>query len=146
MKTINIICVGNLRERYWREAGAEYGKRIQRYCDLNITEIKESDTARESGLILKKLDIKSYVVLCDLYGKKYSSTAFAGFLNEKLESNDSLTFIIGGSDGVAEEVQKQADLLLSFSDMTFPHQMFRVFLLEQIYRGFKILRNEKYHK
>jgi 23S rRNA (pseudouridine1915-N3)-methyltransferase len=146
MKTINIICVGNLRERYWREAGGEYSKRIQKYCDLNITEIKESDRAQESSFILKKIEPRSYVFVCDICGNKYSSTKFAALISEKLELNTSLTFIIGGSDGVSEEVKKQANMLLSFSDMTFPHQMFRIFLLEQIYRSFKILKNEKYHK
>lgn len=146
MKTINLLCIGNLKERYWKEACEEYSKRIQKYCDLSITEIKESEKSQESQLILKKINPKSYVVLCDVFGEKSSSIEFSTVIHKNLEENDSLTFIVGGSDGVDENVKSAADRLLSFSDMTFPHQMFRIFLLEQLYRGFKIIKNEKYHK
>lgn len=148
MKPINIICVGNLRENYWKEAALEYQKRLQKYCDLNIYEIKESDKEIESAFLLNRINqnSKEFIILCDIFGQKISSVQFSGVLYDKLCLNSGITIIIGGSDGVNDEIKKRADLLISFSDMTFPHQMFRIILLEQIYRAFKIMKNEKYHK
>ena len=148
MKSINIICVGNLRENYWKEAAGEYQKRLKKYCNLNIFEVKESDKNSESAGLLNKINtnLKEFLILCDISGQKVGSAQFSEVLNDKFCLNSGITFIIGGSDGVNDEIRKRADLLVSFSDMTFPHQMFRVILLEQIYRAFKIMKNEKYHK
>lgn len=148
MKPINIICVGNLKEKYWKEASSEYQKRLQKYCELNIFEIKETDVENESALLLNKINqnSKEFVILCDILGQKFNSRQFSNLLNEKINQNSGITIIVGGSDGVNDEMKNRADLLVSFSDLTFPHQMFRVILLEQIYRAFKIKKNEKYHK
>ncbi|NMC57684.1 MAG: 23S rRNA (pseudouridine(1915)-N(3))-methyltransferase RlmH [Eubacteriaceae bacterium] len=148
MKPINIICVDNLKEKYWKEAASEYQKRLQKYCELNIFEIKETDVENESAMLLNKINqnSKEFVILCDIFGQKFNSRQFSGLLNEKINQNSGITIIVGGSDGVNNEMKKRADLLVSFSDLTFPHQMFRVILLEQIYRAFKINKNEKYHK
>ncbi len=157
---INIICIGKLKEKYWQDAVSEYSKRLSGYCTLEITELKETplpanpsqaDEARvrfsEGRDILKALKDGSYVVSLEIKGKKLNSEAFA----EKIESlgiegKSNIAFIIGGSLGLSEEVSLRADFRLSFSDMTFPHQMMRVILLEQVYRSFKIIRNETYHK
>lgn len=148
MKQINLICVGNLRENYWKEAASEYTKRLKKYCDLNIFEAKETDIQSESAFLNNKIkqSKSDFVILCDISGRKLNSLKFSELLNEKLYQNNAITIIVGGSDGVNDEVKKQADLLVSFSDMTFPHQLFRIILLEQIYRAFKIMKNEKYHK
>lgn len=157
---IQIICIGRLKEKYWQDAVAEYSKRLSGYCTLEITELKETplpanpsqaDEARvklsEGRDILKALKDSSYVVSLEIKGKKLNSEALA----EKIESlgiegKSNIAFIIGGSLGLSEEVSLRADFKLSFSDMTFPHQMMRVILLEQVYRSFKIIRNETYHK
>lgn len=148
MKPINIICTGNLKEKYLKEAASEYQKRLQKHCELNIFEIKEVGLENESALIINKINQnpKEFVILCDIFGQKLNSEQFSCLLSEKINQNSGITIIIGGSDGVNIEVKKRADLLISFSDLTFPHQMFRVILMEQIYRAFKIMKNEKYHK
>jgi len=157
---IHVICIGKLKERYWTEAVQEYGKRLSRYCTLTISELKEekapdnASQAEEAAVkeaegrnILKQIKKDSYVIALEIQGKELASEA----LSEKLEAlgvagKSELTFIIGGSLGLSEEVLARADFRLSFSKMTFPHQMMRVILLEQIYRSFKIMRNETYHK
>lgn len=148
MKPVNIICVGNLKEKYWKEAASEYQKRLQKHCELNIFEVKEAGFENESALIINKINQnpKEFVILCDIFGQKLNSEKFSDLLSENINQNSGITVIIGGSDGVNNEVKKRADLLISFSDFTFPHQMFRIILLEQIYRAFKIMKNEKYHK
>ncbi len=157
---IEIICVGNLKEKYWKAAADEYRIRLSAYAKLNITEIKEAPLPAKSGkaeeyavidkegkTILDKIQNRSYVIALDVKGKSMSSEDLAGKLELLSVSGKShLTFIIGGSLGLSEQVLKKADMRLSFSEMTFPHQMMRVMLLEQIYRAFKINRNETYHK
>ena len=157
---IEIICIGKLKERYWTEASAEYMKRLSKYCDPQITELKESrlpdraSAAQEAAVIeeegrniLKHVKDGSYVISLEIRGKALSSEALASKLEDvALGGGSHVTFIIGGSLGLSDEVGKRADFKLSFSPMTFPHQMMRVILLEQIYRSFKIIKNETYHK
>ncbi len=155
---INIIAVGKLKEKYFEQAAGEYVKRLSRFCNLNITEIPDEKIAenastlmcakvleKEGGEILKRIRGGRVVALC-IEGKKFSSKEVAKMLeNEKLCGGE-ITFIIGGSLGLSPEVRARADLLLSMSEMTFPHMLARVMLLEQIYRAFKINANEIYHK
>lgn len=156
---ISIICVGKLKEKYWVDAVKEYTKRISAYSNLEIIEIKESllkgDGAfaenavkfEEGQEILRKIKDGSYVITLEIMGKKLSSEDFAGKIQELcIRGESNFTFIIGGSLGIDKAVSDRADYKLSFSPMTFPHQMMRVILLEQIYRAFKINRNETYHK
>lgn len=157
---ITLITVGKVKEKYWRDALAEYEKRLSKFCKLNIYEVadeKTPDNASETinQQILKKegdritalLPKDSYVIAMAIEGKKYDSVSFSKMIQEHaLRGINHFTFIIGGSLGILEEIKKQADLKVSFSDMTFPHQLMRVLLLEQIYRAFKISSNEPYHK
>jgi 23S rRNA (pseudouridine1915-N3)-methyltransferase len=157
--TIHLICVGTLKERYWRDAADEYRKRLEKYCALTTDEIKEErvfgpSAAEEAAAkdaegraLLRRVKEGSYVVALDARGKSLSSEAFA----EKLAALphvgcSRVAFITGGPLGLSETVRTRADLCLSLSKMTFPHRMARVVLLEQLYRAFKILRNEAYHK
>jgi 23S rRNA (pseudouridine1915-N3)-methyltransferase len=158
--TIHLICVGTLKERYWREAADEYGKRLGKYCALTTDEIGEARSPENPGpaeeaaakdaegrSILRRVKSGGYVVALDLCGEALSSERFAEKLAALPHAGHSrITFIIGGPLGLADAVRARADLRLSLSRMTFPHRMARVVLLEQIYRAFKILRNEAYHK
>ena len=143
---IKIICVGKIKESFYRDAILEYVKRLSKYHKVMIIEVNDSNMKEEKDLILKKIDNKDYIVTMEIEGKQFSSLEFAEMIDKTLISYANITFIIGGSDGLDDEVKKLSDLKLSFSKMTFPHQLFRVVLLEQIYRGFKILHNESYHK
>ncbi|MDO4859763.1 MAG: 23S rRNA (pseudouridine(1915)-N(3))-methyltransferase RlmH [Bacillota bacterium] len=157
---ITIVCIGKLKEKYWREAVAEYSKRLGGYCSLTVKELKEAPLPSnpspadeeavkkaEGEAILGAVKDQSCVISLEVKGRKFSSEELAEKMaNLALSGRSDVTFIIGGSLGLSEEVSKRADLRLSFSDMTFPHQMMRVILLEQIYRSFKINRNETYHK
>ena len=157
---IQIICIGKLKEKYWTEAVAEYSKRLQRFCTLEIVEMKEArrpDKAsaadeenvklEEGRSILKQISDSTYVITLEVLGKAFSSEELAGKIEDLAGMGRSdIAFVIGGSLGLSAEVSRRADFKLSFSRMTFPHQMMRVILLEQIYRSFKINRNETYHK
>lgn len=157
---IHIICIGKLKERYWQEAVSEYAKRLSKYCDLEIVELKEArlpDKAsksqeqavieEEGRSILRHVKEGSYVISLEIQGKNLSSEELAEKMEElPMEGKSHVTFIIGGSLGLSKEVRESADFKLSFSRMTFPHQMMRAILLEQIYRAFKIIKNETYHK
>lgn len=157
---IQIICVGKLKEAYWRDAAAEYGKRLGKYCTLSIDELKEerlpdnASPAQEQAVIeaegkniLKHVRQGSYVIALDVKGKALSSEGLAEKLSAlALGGKSEAAFLIGGSLGLSPEALSRADYRLSFSAMTFPHQMMRIILLEQIYRAFKINRNEAYHK
>lgn len=141
---INIVCVGNLKEPYLKSAAAEYTKRLSRFCRLTVTETPESRPDKEKTALLRACrGIK--IALC-IEGERMSSQALADRIKEYGLHSSSITFIIGGSEGLDPEVKSAADLRLSFSDMTFPHQLMRVILLEQIYRAFTINNNIKYHK
>lgn len=155
---INIIAVGKIKEKYLREAIDEYKKRLTKFCSLNIIEINESVAKVENISHIKKSQedegqaiiskIKNeYVIVLDLDGKEHSTIELSEKIkNIALKGNSEITFIIGGSYGLNEDVKRKADLRLSFSKLTFPHQLFRLILLEQIYRIFKIINNEPYHK
>ena len=157
---IQIICIGKLKEKYWVEGVSEYMKRLSRYCSIEIIELKESklpdkasaadeekvklDEGRE---ILRAIKEGTYVITLEIQGKQLSSPELAEKIRMlPLEGKSNVAFIIGGSLGLSQEVSKRSDFKLSFSKMTFPHQMMRLVLLEQIYRSFKIIRNEAYHK
>ena len=143
---IRIICVGKLKESYWKDSVNEYIKRIGKYHKLEIIELIDSNVKEESSLIISKINDKDYNILLDINGNSVSSLELADKLDKLFINYSNITFIIGGSDGVDEEVRKRVNYKLSFSDLTFPHQLFRVMLLEQIYRCFKINNNETYHK
>ncbi len=157
---IQIVCIGKLKEKYWKEALSEYGKRLGKYCSLSIEELKEeslpdqgSKAAEEMVIeeegkrILGRLKASSFVIALDVKGQEFSSEGLAEMISDLgVKGRSDLVFIIGGSLGLSQAVLKRADLRLSFSKMTFPHQMMRVILLEQLYRSFKINRNEVYHK
>lgn len=143
---MKIICVGKLKEEYLTNACNEYLKRLSKYTKLDIIELKDSDIKSESELILKNINDKDFVVTLELEGKMLDSPTLSKKIDEWLMLNPNLVFIIGGSDGLDEKVRNRSNFKLSFSTLTFPHQLFRVMLLEQIYRAFKISNNETYHK
>ena len=143
---IKIICVGKIKEAFYRDAIAEYMKRLSKYHKVEIVELNDSNINLEKELILKKIDNKDYVITLEIEGHEVSSVELANKLDKTLMINSNITFVIGGSDGLDDEVKARANYKLSFSKMTFPHQLFRVILLEQIYRAFKIMNNETYHK
>ena len=159
MIKITVIALASLKEKYLKDAAAEYTKRLSPYCDLKIIELdpvrlpeKPSDAEinsaleREAELILKKIPAGDYVVPLCIEGKQLSSEEFSGVLEQEMNIGRGVTFIIGSSCGLADMVKRRADLRLSFSKMTFPHQLFRDMLLEQIYRAFKICSGGAYHK
>lgn len=157
---ITVICVGKVKEGFYREAVAEYAKRLSRYCKLEIIEVADEKTPegagaavmeqikeKEAGRILEKLRDGAFVCTLEIGGKRFSSEEFAGWMEKLAVSGVShITFVIGGSLGLHESVRKRSDLALSFSDMTFPHQLMRVILTEQIYRAFCINNGTPYHK
>lgn len=149
---IKIVCVGNLKEKHWILAQDEYLKRLSRFADVKVVEIKESNnkTTEENIKIEGKSileNLSGYVVSLCVEGKNISSEELSEkFENICLSGKSEITFVIGGSDGLLSEIKNNSDFKLSFSKMTFPHQMMRVVLLEQIYRSFTILNNIKYHK
>ena len=150
---IKIICLGNIKETYLSDAIKEYKKRLSKYCDLNIIElddvgVDDSKVAlkKEEEKILKVLNPKDYIITLEIEGKELTSLEFSKKIEETLIYNSNITFIIGGSFGLSDEIKKLSNFKLSFSKMTFPHQLFRVILLEQLYRAFKIMNNETYHK
>ena len=160
MLNVNIICVGKIKESFFRDAIDEYSKRLNSYCSLNIIEIKDEKIPnnpsekenqiikeKEGNNILSHIKKDSYTICLDLKGKQYTSEEFSQKINNILTNiSSSINFIIGGSLGISQNVLKKANESISFSKMTFPHQLFRVILLEQIYRAFKIMNNETYHK
>lgn len=160
MISIDILCVGKIKEKYWNDAISEYSKRLSKYCKLKVTEVQDEKTPdnasdaleqqikdKEGDKLLKYIDPKAYVVALAIDGKRYSSTGFADLFEEKTVSGTSkIQFIIGGSLGLSDKVLGNASGKISFSDMTFPHQMMRVILLEQIYRAYRIINGEPYHK
>ena len=157
---IKIITVGKIKESFYKEAVNEYTKRLSSYCKIKIIEVndektKENASVNENNIVLKKegkrilnyCSDNEYIIALDINGNKLDSIRFASKINGLgLHSNSNICFIIGGSLGLHEDVLNKADYKLSFSDMTFPHQLMRVILLEQIYRAFRINNNEPYHK
>ncbi len=144
---IKIICVGKIKEKYLMDFINDYKMRISAYHKIEIIELKDSDIQTESKEILNRLNSKDFNIILDINGKKYNSIEFSKLINDTfINGYGTITFIIGASNGVTDEVKNKCNLRLSFSDMTFPHGLFRGILLEQIYRSFKILNNESYHK
>lgn len=150
---LKIISVGSIKEKYLQEAIKEYVKRLQKYTNLEIIEVKDEGLVEpqkaielESSKIEKHLNNRDYIITLEIEGKEYTSLEFAEKINNILIENSNITFIIGGSYGLSNSLKEKANMHLSFSKMTFPHQLFRVILLEQIYRAYKINNNESYHK
>ena len=157
MIKINVVAVGKVKEKYFEEGIAEYSKRLSRYCDFKITEITEENFNRADGgtvAVIKEREavriaphLKGYVFATAVEGEKFSSEKFAGRLKKLADGGTgTFTFVIGGSYGLSDSVKKSADQLVSFSDMTFPHTLFRLMLTEQLYRAFSINAGSAYHK
>ena len=145
MFKVHLICVGKLKESYWREAVSEYSKRLSRFCALDIRELPERATLLEEASDILRV-ARGHVVALAVEGKGCSSEAFAEKIAAVRDKGEELTLLIGSSCGLAPEVKAASQELLSFSAMTFPHQMMRVILLEQLYRAFMILSGSEYHK
>lgn len=157
---ITILAVGKIKESFYRDALAEYQKRLSRYCHLEFIEVADepapeyvspaqadSIMEKEAKRILKRLRENSYVITLEIAGKKYDSIQFAKKLEDlALTGRSQLVFVIGGSLGLHPSVSARADMKMSFSDLTFPHQLMRVILTEQVYRAFRIINGEPYHK
>ena len=143
---IKIVCVGKIKEKYLRDAISDYEKRISKYHKINIIEVEDSNMKEESIRILKNIKKDDFVITLEINGNVISSVEFANKIDKLFITNSNITFVIGGSDGIDDIVKERSNYSLSFSTLTFPHQLFRVILLEQIYRCFKILNNETYHK
>ena len=157
MLKINLVAVGKVKEKYFNDGIAEYVKRLSKFCTFNLIEVQEENYTKvddsiaqiimekESQRISKHL--KGYVVAFAIEGKKYSSTSFASLLDSlSTQGNSEITFVIGGSYGLSKEIKARANQLISFSDMTFPHTLFRLMTVEQIYRAFCINNGVAYHK
>ena len=159
MLHINIICIGKLKEQYLKDALHEYSKRLSKYCSLKMIELPDEKLPDilneniinkikniESDNILSHIKSDSYTIALDLHGKQFSSEEFSSKIEDiALNKNSNINFIIGGTLGLSDKLLKQSSELICFSKMTFPHQLIRIFLLEQLFRAFKILSNEKYH-
>ena len=159
MLNIQIICIGKLKETYLKDAISEYSKRLQKYCSLTITELTDEKLPnklnesiineiknKECTKILQYIKKDSYILCLDLKGKEFSSEQFSKKLEDiALNENSHITFIIGGTLGLTEKILQKSNEKICFSKMTFPHQLIRVFLLEQLFRAFKISKNETYH-
>ena len=159
MLNINIICIGKIKENYLKDAISEYSKRLSKFCNLNIIELSDEKLPsklndsiiseiknKECNKIIQNIKKDSYVICLDLKGKQFSSEEFSEKIdNIALNFNSSITFVIGGTLGLNEEILSLSSEKICFSKMTFPHQLIRVYLLEQLFRAFKISNNETYH-
>lgn len=143
---INIICVGKIKENYLCDLINDYRMRISKYHKLNIIELKDSDIKEEGDLILKNIKSGDFIVTMEIGGINLDSVSLSQKIDKWLMERANITFIIGGSNGIDERVKALSNYKLSFGNNTFPHGLFRGILLEQIYRSFKILNNETYHK
>lgn len=157
---ITVIAVGKIKEKFYRDALAEYGKRLGRYCKFEIIQVEDERTPDKAGealeeqirrkeaeRIIRHVREDAFVVTLEIQGRMFDSEGFAGEIGKLATRGTShIQFIIGGSLGLHEEVCRRADLAVSFSKMTFPHQLMRVILAEQIYRAYRILNGEPYHK
>lgn len=157
---ITILTVGKIKERFFKDAIDEYSKRLSKYCTLEIKEVSDEKTAesmseaeenivkdKEASRLLKYIKEGDYVITLEIEGVNPDSPSLADKINKLcISGKSSITFIIGGSLGLSDEIKNLADYKLSFSKMTFPHQLMRVILLEQLYRSFRIINNEPYHK
>lgn len=143
---IKIIAIGKIKENYLKEAINDYQKRINKYHKLEIIEIEDDNIINEKDRILKHINKKDYLIALDIQGIELTSIELSKKIDNIFINNSNITFIIGGSNGIHDSIKNIVNYKLSFSKMTFPHQLFRLILLEQIYRSFKILNNETYHK
>lgn len=150
---IKILCVGKLKEKYWQDASQEYLKRLTKYVQVELIEVMDEKIddekialQKEKERLEKYLNPRDYIITLEIEGEQLSSIELSKKLEKIRMENPNITFIIGGSHGIHSDIKKQATTHLSFSKLTFPHQLFRVLLLEQLYRSFKIQNNEKYHK
>lgn len=157
---ITVVCVGKIKEKFYRDAVSEYEKRLGRYCRLEIVETADEKTPegmsplqedkileKEAGRILDRIRDDALVCTLEITGRKLTSEGLAEWIRKQaVQGNSHITFVIGGSLGLHRSVRERADFTLSFSDMTFPHQLMRVILCEQIYRSFRIINGEPYHK
>ncbi len=145
---ITVLCAGKIKEKFFRDAIAEYSKRLTRYCKCSIIEVADGpDLYAERDRFLAHIPDDVFVITLEICGKKLDSVQLAEKIERLgIEGKSHICFMIGGSDGLADEIKQRSNLALSFSDMTFPHQLMRVILFEQIYRSFKIIAHEPYHK
>ena len=160
MVTINILCVGKIKEKFLKDAIDEYSKRLSKYCNLNVLEVADSKVPDKTSDIVEKqikdeeaqrmlnlLKKDTYLICLDLKGKEYTSPEFSEKIQKlTVEGNSSITFVIGGTLGIGDKILNMSKEKICFSKMTFPHQLIRVFLLEQLFRGFKIANGETYHR
>ena len=145
MQKVNLVCVGKLKEKFFADAVAEYVKRLGAFCAFRIAELPEKRTlAEEAPLILR--EVRGYAVVLAVEGRKMSSEQLAARMGQLCAEGKEITFVIGSSCGLSERVKRAADRRISFSDMTFPHQLMRVILAEQVYRAFMIAGGGTYHK
>lgn len=157
---ITLVTVGKIKEKYFRDALAEYEKRLSRYCKLEIISVEDEKTPdgagkaleeqikkKEAQRLLRYIREDAYVITLEIGGKMYNSEGFSSMIEQLgVSGHGHIQFVIGGSLGLHEDVTGRADLAVSFSKMTFPHQLMRVILLEQIYRAYRIMHREPYHK
>ena len=159
MLTINIVCIGKIREQFLKSAIDEYSKRLSKYCNLNILELPDEKIpdkinekleneikTKECNNIINHIKKDSYIISLDLTGKEFSSEQFSKNIENISMESSQITFIIGGSLGLTQEILNMSNQKICFSKMTFPHQLIRVFLLEQLFRAFKISNGETYHR
>ena len=160
MVTINILCVGKIKEKFFKDAIDEYSKRLSKYCNLKIIEVQDSKVPdklseslinsikdEEGNRMLNYLKKDTYLICLDLNGKEYTSPEFSQKISKlTIDGNSNITFVIGGTLGISDEILKLSKEKICFSKMTFPHQLIRVFILEQLFRGFKIANGETYHR
>ncbi len=154
MLKVNLVCVGRVKEKYFAEGIAEYSKRLGRFCEFSVIEVAEENSKNLDGFFIAEKEgknilpkLRGVVFALAIEGKKYSSENFAKELKKRTDEGvGEITFVIGGSYGLSGEVKKRADGLISFSDMTFPHTLFRLMLTEQLYRAFCIIAGTPYHK
>jgi len=143
---IKIICIGKLKEKYLSDGVNDYLTRIKKYHKIDLIELPDTNIDNEGNEILKYLSSKDYIISLAIKGTELSSTELAEKIDKIFITKSNITFIIGGSNGIREDILAKSNMLLSFSKLTYPHGLFRLILLEQIYRSFKILNNESYHK
>ena len=144
---IKILCIGKIKEKFFRDAIDEYTKRLSKYTKLEIIEVADNESIdKEKDLLLKHINEKDYIITLEIEGKELTSPELSKKIEDIFMINSNITFIIGSSNGLHDDIKKLSNFKLSFSKMTFPHQLFRIILLEQIYRAFKISNNESYHK
>lgn len=149
---ITLITVGKIKEKYIKEGIEDYLKRLSKYTKIELIELedeafdKTKTLKKEAEKIMKKINPKSYIITLEIDGKEISSPELSELIEKTTTTHSHITFIIGGSYGLDDEIKRLSNYKLSFSKMTFPHQLFRLLFLEQLYRSFKIMNNEEYHK